>query len=126
MTEIGASETPRILSEEQADDFSGELLKEVDNEKWKDAAYANISEVKLFFKNGIDMIQKFEQATHQKHPEVHSDTDVIYIDSGPGPYRHAMSMPQIFQDITVFVIPCNLPRFSAFHTQYMQFFSLSI
>lgn len=93
MTEITPSEPSKILSVEQADDFSAELLKKIDNEPWKDAAYANLLGVKIFIRDGIDMIQRFEEATHQKHPEIHSDTDVIYIDSGPGPYSYNMLEP---------------------------------
>lgn len=39
------------------------------------------------------MIQQFEEASYQKHPEIHTDTDVIYVDSGPGPYSYAMLEP---------------------------------
>lgn len=50
----------------------------------------NLANVKAFISNGIHMIQRFEQATYQRHPKIHSDTDVIYIDSGPGPYSYKM------------------------------------
>ncbi len=93
MTETHFPETQRILSQEQRDQFSAEIFHQIDEERWKDAAYANLLEVKSFIGNGIDMIQRFEEATHQKHPEIHSDTDVIYIDSGPGPYSFNMLEP---------------------------------
>ena len=93
MTEITPSQPPRIISKEQAIIFSNELLKEIDKEKWKDAAYARLPEVRVFLKRSVDIIRDFEEATYQKHPEIHSDTDIIYIDSGPGPYSYKMLEP---------------------------------
>ncbi len=93
MTETHSPETQRILSQEQKDQFFKNISGQIDDEKWKDAAYANLLGVKSFIGNGIDMIQRFEEATHQKHPEIHNDTDVIYIDSGPGPYSFNMLEP---------------------------------
>lgn len=93
MTEISPSEPSRILLKEQIDEFSEELFNKIDNEKWKDVAYANLLGVKIFIKNGIAMIQEFEEASDRRHPQVHADTDVIYIDSGPGPYSYNMLEP---------------------------------
>lgn len=93
MTETHSSEIQRVLSEEQKDQFFKDISGQIDNEKWKDAAYANLLDVNAFIKNGIDMIQGFEEATRQKHPKIHPDTDVIYIDSGPGPYSYNMLEP---------------------------------
>lgn len=93
MTEIHSPEIQRILSQEQRSQFFEDIFGQIDNEKWKDAAYANLLGVRTFISNGIDMIQAFEEATHQKHPDIHSDTDVIYIDSGPGPFSFNMLEP---------------------------------
>ena len=95
MTEISPStEIPRLLTNEQANAFKNSLFAEIANESWKEQAYANEPAVRLFLTTGIQMIQKFEEATHQKHPEIHTDTDVIYIDSGPGPYSYNMLEPE--------------------------------
>lgn len=94
MTEISPSaEIPRLLTNEQVNAFSNSLFAEIANESWKEQAYANEPAVKSFLTNGIQMIQEFEEATHQKHPKIHTDTDVIYIDSGPGPYSYNMLEP---------------------------------
>lgn len=87
------SEAPRLLTSDQAQVFSNSLFAEIANESWREQAYANEPAVKLFLTNGIRMIQEFEEATYQKHPEIHTDTDVIYIDSGPGPYSYNMLEP---------------------------------
>lgn len=94
MTEISPSaEIPRLLTNEQVNAFSNSLFAEIASESWREQAYANEPAVKSFLTNGIQMIQEFEEATYQKHPEIHSDTDVIYIDSGPGPYSYNMLEP---------------------------------
>jgi len=93
MTEAHSPEIQRILTSEQRDQFSQDIFNQINNEAWKDAAYANLLGVKTFIRNGIDVIQRFEEASYQKHPEVHSDTDVIYVDSGPGPYSYKMLEP---------------------------------
>jgi len=93
MSEIHYPEISRILTPEQRDQFSQDIFNQIDGETWADAAYANLLGVTTFIRNGIDMIEKFEEASYRKHPEVHSDTDVIYIDSGPGPYSYKMLEP---------------------------------
>lgn len=90
MTEMTPVEIPRLLTRDQAKVFSNSLFAEIKNERWNEEAYAHEPAVKLFLTGGITMIQEFEKATLQKHPEIHTDTDVIYIDSGPGPYSYNM------------------------------------
>lgn len=92
MTETHTSET-RILSVEQKAQLAKEIFGKIDNEPWKDAAYANLLAVKSLISNGIDMIQGLEEETHGKHPKIHTDTDIVYIDSGPGPYSYKMLPP---------------------------------
>lgn len=91
MTEIRTGDEPsRILSPDQSASLYQDILTTIDSEPWKDAAYANKPAVERLVKNGIDTINNLEKAAHQRHPEVNSDTDVIYIDSGPGPYSYNM------------------------------------
>ena len=70
--------------------LSMKVLSDIKNEPWKDAAYNNFMAVDRFITEGIRIIQKLEIATYQRHPEMHTDTDIVYIDSGPGPYNYKM------------------------------------
>ena len=91
---IESEVTPsRILSVEQSEALFQDVLSAIEIEPWRDAANANRPAVEELIRNAIDLINRFEQATYQKHPDVHTDTDVIYIDSGPGPYSYKMLEP---------------------------------
>lgn len=63
------------------------------DEAWKEAALANEKALREFIEGSIAIIQELEKKTYQKHPDIHLDTDVIYIDSGPGPYSYKMLEP---------------------------------
>lgn len=53
----------------------------------------HLEEVKTLINNGLGMIQAFEETTRRPHPAIHTDTDVVYIHSGPGPYSYKMLEP---------------------------------
>jgi hypothetical protein len=53
---------------------------------------ANELAVETFINRGSDLIQELERVA-SPHPKVHLDTDVVYIDSGPGPYDYSMLPP---------------------------------
>jgi hypothetical protein len=93
MTELASNLDSRILSETQSQALYEEILDTIDAEPWHEAARLNLPAVQTFIRNGIHFINQLEIATHQRHPEIHSDTDVIYIDSGPGPYSFNMLQP---------------------------------
>jgi hypothetical protein len=93
VTEAISSRPSRILAREQVVSLSMNVLSAIDGEAWKDAAHAQFPAVDEFVTNAIKIIQNLESATHQTHPEIHDDTDVIYIDSGPGPYSYKALEP---------------------------------
>ena len=82
-------ERSRILSKEEGERLKADILDTAIEERFP-LIYAHLFEVETFISNSVDLIQRLEQATYQKHPKVHTDTDVIYIDSGPGPYSYGM------------------------------------
>lgn len=90
MGELPSRETSRILTREQAVILSMKVLNDIKDEPWKDAAYVNFIAVDKFITEGIRTIRGLEITTYQRHPEVHTDTDIVYIDSGPGPYSYNM------------------------------------
>lgn len=83
---------PRLFSEQQAENLKQEVLETALAER-PEIVGAHLEEVKTFINNGLGMVQQFEKATYQKHPKIHTDTDVIYIDSGPGPYSYKTLEP---------------------------------
>lgn len=87
MTEIPRPEfQSRIFTERQTAQLRDEVLTAaMTTEPWREKASANISEVEAFVDRSIGMIRSFEQAA-KPHPQLDSAVDVIYIDSGPGPY----------------------------------------
>lgn len=91
MSELEATnEHSQLLSEHDKKVLNKETLEAIEKEPWVDKAKQNLVEVVSLIKNGVELINDFEQASYQKHPEIHNDTDVIYIDSGPGPYSYKM------------------------------------
>lgn len=94
MEEIAQTERQisRFLNEKQIKSLQEEILETALKERPEQVG-ANLEAVTTCINNAIGMIQEFEEATHQKSPEIHTDTDVIYIDSGPGPYSYNMLEP---------------------------------
>lgn len=100
-----SSEFSRLLTTEQTGNLYQDVLATVIREgklslpmveKEEDLTVeekGKLTSVKLFIRSGIDMIEKFEEASYQKHPEIHTDTDVVDVDSGPGPYSYDMLEP---------------------------------
>ncbi|MEK7551655.1 MAG: hypothetical protein AAB532_03575 [Patescibacteria group bacterium] len=82
-------ERPRILSKGEKERLKTDILDTAIEERFP-LVYAHLPEVETFISNSIDLIQRLELATYQRHPQIHTDTDVIYIDSGPGPYSYGM------------------------------------
>lgn len=60
-------------------------------ESWALLAKAQWSEVVQFVDHSIAMITALEGAS-RPHPTIHSDTDVVYVDSGPGLYSYAKNL----------------------------------
>ncbi len=79
----------RVLSEAERERLKTDILDTAIEERFH-LVYAHLREVEAFISNGVDLIQRLEEATYQRHPQIHTDTDVIYIDSGPGPYSYHM------------------------------------
>lgn len=93
MAEITPNEqSRRLLNEQSIKNLQEEVLATALKER-PEAVGANLEAVKIFIPRAIDMIQQFEEATHQKSPKIHTDTDVVYIDSGPGPISYKLLEP---------------------------------
>ena len=85
------ADNPRILSPDIQTNFTDSILAEIDNEPWRDVAVANWDKVKAYVPQFVDLVQKFEQsALKEERLKITDDIDVIYIDSGPGPYSYKM------------------------------------
>lgn len=90
MTELALPvDIQRVLSEAERERLKTDILDTAIEERFH-LVYAHLTEVEAFISNSVDLIQRLEEATYQRHPQVHTDTDVIYIDSGPGPYSYHM------------------------------------
>lgn len=85
-------EGQRIFSEQQAENLKQEVLETALIER-PEIAGLHLEEIKILINNGLGMIQVFEEATYKRHPTVYTDTDVVYIHSGPGPYSYSMLEP---------------------------------
>lgn len=84
------AEHSQLLSEQNKNELYKEIIEEIEEEPWKDKVNQHKAAVGSLIRNGIELINILEEASYQKHPEIHADTDVIYIDSGPGPYSYKM------------------------------------
>lgn len=82
----------RLFSEQQAESLKQEVLQTARKER-PEIVGTHLEEIKTLINNGLGMIQAFEEATYKRHPTVYTDTDVVYIDSGPGPYSYDMLEP---------------------------------
>lgn len=87
MSEITANqEATRIMTDAQVSELRDRVFTAArTKETWSEKVNANLGAAQAFVDRGIDLIQRFERAAIP-HPTVHEDTDVIYIDSGPGEY----------------------------------------
>lgn len=85
MTEhTSCSDNSRLLTEHQKAILREGVLIQACEESPR-AREASAGELENFIDLGIAMIDEFERAA-KPHPEIHADTDVVYVDSGPGPY----------------------------------------
>jgi len=95
MTELRETfpmDASRILSEQEVNSLHQHVIQTLQIER-PEIMDAHTSEVDTLIGNGIGILQKFEKATDKKHPDIHTDTDIVYIDSGPGPYSYNMLEP---------------------------------
>lgn len=87
--EFSEGQGHRLFSEQQAENLKQEVLQTALKER-PEIVKRHLEEVKTFIGEGLGMIQAFEEATYKRQPTVYTDTDVVYIDSGPGPYSYDM------------------------------------
>lgn len=82
-------EGQRIFSEQQAEKLKQEVLETALKDR-PEIVGIHLEETRTLVSSGLEMIQAFEEATNKAHPVIYTDTDVVYIDSGPGPYSYKM------------------------------------
>lgn len=83
-------EGQRIFSEQQAEKLKQEFLETALKDR-PEIVGRHLEETRALINKGLEMIQTFEKATYRRHPaSVYTDTDVVYIDSGAGPYSYKM------------------------------------
>lgn len=90
--ELAEGQRNRLFNEQQAENLKQEVLQ-IALEERPEIVKAHFEEIKTFIKGGLEMIQTFEKATYQEHPVIDAETDVVYIDSGPGPISYKLLEP---------------------------------
>lgn len=84
MTELSAGEQTRIFTEQQKDALRTRVIVRARAEN-SQLATRDPQELTGFVRGGIELINEFEKAA-RPHPPIYKNTDVVYLDSGPGPY----------------------------------------